>query len=79
MSSIEDKIIEVIKANVKTKKRDLVTKNARLREDLGLDSINFLAVSIQIEEKVGFSFLDFDVDFNVNTVEDVIKLVELCQ
>lgn len=79
MNSIEDKVIEVIKANINKKNRILVTKSARLREDLGLDSINFIALSIKIEEKIGISFLDFDVDFNVNTVEDVIKLVESCQ
>jgi len=57
------------------KKPDQVATTARIKEDLGADSLDVVEILMAIEDKYGVQVPDEDV-MKVKTVGDVISLVE---
>lgn len=53
---------------------DAVVPEARLKEDLGFNSIGMLAMAVSLEEKFGFSFTNDDFS-GITTVEDVMGII----
>ncbi len=51
-----------------------VVPEAKLKEDLGFNSIGMLAMAVSLEEKFGFSFTNDDF-IGITTVEDVIQII----
>ena len=66
-------VIRMVKPAVNT---DNVTADARLLEDLGLDSLTMLLMSLGIESKFN---MRFDDSVRLTTVRDVVKCVEKAQ
>ena len=54
---------------------DSVTENARLREDIGMNSISLLYMAMVLEEKYNVQFSNDDF-MTLFTVSDVIKKIE---
>lgn len=54
---------------------NLATPTARLREDLGMDSIGMLYMAMAIEEEFGVRLTSDDLQ-TLTTVENVIDLLE---
>ena len=68
-----ERLKKVIKENVPTADVSNVTGNTRLLEDLGIDSIGLLMLSMSIEDEFGVAF-DEPVQFVI--VQDVIDYLE---
>lgn len=48
-----------------------------LKEDLALDSLSMVTLLIEIEDELGIQLDESDMNpFDLNTVEDAVKLVE---
>ncbi len=54
---------------------DSISTDSNLREDLGINSIGLLYMAMAIEEEFGIKFINDDF-INLNTVKDVINLIE---
>lgn len=52
-----------------------VKPNARLREDLGIDSIYAVELTLQLEEIYGV-VIEYEEIEDLKTVDDLVKLVE---
>ena len=50
-----------------------VTPESSLKNDLGLDSLSTMMISMLIEEKFGFNF---DGEINFETVDDLCEYIE---
>ena len=54
---------------------DIVTPEASLREDIGINSIGLLYMAMAVEEEFGIKFKNEDFSV-IRTVGDVITLIE---
>ena len=55
--------------------RDQVTESADLAQDLGLDSLDTVELTVGLEEKLSIEIPDSDLE-GVRTVGDAINLIE---
>ncbi len=71
---IKDKVIEVLTELSGTEN---ISLENHLQNDLGLDSMLMVTLLIEIEEKFEIELNESDMNpFDLNTVQDVIALVE---
>ena len=54
---------------------DSITTETKLREDLGLDSLDMASLACEVEDEFGIEIPD-DAIYSVITVGDVIKFIE---
>ncbi len=54
---------------------DEVKPEAKLKQDLGIDSIYAVELTLQLEEIYGIT-IDYDEIEKMETVDDIVKLVE---
>jgi acyl carrier protein len=55
--------------------KDEVRLDSRLLDDLDLDSIDAIDMTVRLEEKTGLSFGDDDLE-GIRTVRDVVDLID---
>ena len=78
--NMEDKITGIISKIVTRENRKNISSTARLKEDLGMDSMALIKLVLALEEAALFDIETADVDLtSVRTVEDVIRLVSVSQ
>lgn len=71
---INDKVIEVLTELSGT---ESISLENHLQNDLGLDSMLMVTLLLEIEEKFEIELNESDMNpFDLNTVQDVISLVE---
>ena len=81
MKSIKEEVIMIITElsrdkNLNLKIKDRVTAHDKLN-DLGFDSISFIKLVIEMENRFGIEFDDKMLDYTrYNTVAELIELVE---
>ena len=68
-----ERLLELMKLNHPNKSLENATRESRLREDLGMDSIAMMMLAMSIEEEFG---LTFDPNVKFDTVDDVVKYLE---
>ncbi len=66
-------IINEVRANKKQPPADSITSLARLREDLGFESLDLAELTVRIEEKFG---VDVFADGLVHTVGEIAAKIE---
>lgn len=52
-----------------------ITPEASLYDDLDIDSLDAMELSMAIEEKCGINIMDDDIS-EVKTIEDILKILE---
>lgn len=69
-------VMDIIAGIILKKKRALVREDAKLREDLGIDSIKMIAIAAMLIEKgIDVNSEESNVDFSrIETVQDVIDI-----
>lgn len=70
--AIEERLRKILSDTMPQTDTSKVDFNTKLREDLGLDSVRFLLLELNIEEAFGFEFED-SVQFD--TVGDVYEYI----
>jgi len=78
MKDAKQLVLKVIKTVVLKKNKTHVVPEAKLREDLGIDSIKMIAIAAMLKEEgcdviTGGNTNDFAA---IETVQDVIKIAE---
>ncbi|MBO6280827.1 MAG: acyl carrier protein [Bacilli bacterium] len=68
-----ERLVKLIKENAPDKDLSNVSKEDRLIEDLGMDSIGMMMLSMSIEDEFGVTF---DAPVSFKTVQDVIDYLE---
>ena len=68
-----DRLLKVIKENMPDVDVDGITKDSRLKEDIGMDSVGMMMLSMSIEDEFG---LTFDRPVFFKTVSDVLDFLE---
>lgn len=71
-------ILRILKGTVPKDRRKQISLDSRLREDLGLDSINLISLVTELESKTTFDITEVDEDVDlaeVETVQDVLDIV----
>lgn len=68
-----ERLLKLIQENVPDAKVDHVSKDSKLFEDLGLDSIGLMMLSMAMEDEFGVKFTEA-VPFE--TVQDVLDYLE---
>jgi len=76
-STLEDQVIDII-APYTNEEREAITPRSRLKEDLGIRSLDIMVISMGLEELLGIpiSREDDSVLEKMQTVEDVIEFVK---
>lgn len=77
MKSTEKIVLSIIKNIILRKNKEKVTPNARLREDLEIDSIKMIAIAAQLKEE-GIDVISGSRSYDfatIETVQDVINIV----
>lgn len=72
--TVEDKVVEVI-CEVISVKRELVTREANMINDLGVDSLDIIELTMDIEEEFGIDIPDEDIE-NMKIVGDICEYLE---
>jgi acyl carrier protein len=73
-SELEEKVISIIQEAL-GKKDQKVTLSTRFKEDLKADSLEVFEIIYEIENKMGITISE-DKANNVETVEDLVKIIE---
>ncbi len=68
-----ERLIKLIQENLPDKDLSNATNESRLIEDLGMDSIGMMMLSMSIEDEFGVSF---DAPVTFQTVQDVLTFLE---
>ena len=68
--SLEERVIKTIEENLE--KREKVTLNTDLRNDLGLDSFARVIIINALEDEFGITIPDYELK-NINTVAEIVK------
>ena len=71
-STVEDRLRKILAETIPQTDIAKVNMKTRLREDLGLDSVRFLLLELNIEEAFGFEFED---NAQFDTVGDVYGFI----
>lgn len=71
---IFEKVKEIIVKELKVEEAK-VTPEARLKDDLGADSIDAVEVIMSLEDEFGMS-IDDDAAQNIKTVQDLVNYIE---
>ena len=69
------KISAIIGRQLRLHPQREIWRSARLREDLGADSLDEVEIGMQIEEEFGLKF-DLQMGVGVQTVEELAAMVE---
>ena len=75
--SVFDKVKEIIVKELKVE-AEKVTLDARLKDDLGADSLDAVEIVMDIEDAFGIEIDDSEAE-NVATVGDLVKAIEQLQ
>ena len=75
--SVFDKVKEIIVKELKVE-AEKVTADARLKDDLGADSLDAVEIVMDIEDAFGIEIDDSEAE-NVATVGDLVKAIEQLQ
>ncbi len=68
-----ERLLKLIQENLTDKDLSNATKESRLIEDLGMDSIGMMMLSMSIEDEFGVTF---DAPVTFKTVQDVLNYLE---
>lgn len=68
-----ERLLKLIEENLPEKDVSNATKDSRLIEDLGMDSIGMMMLSMSIEDEFGVTF---DAPVTFKTVGDVLDYLE---
>ena len=68
-----ERLLKLMKANMPDTDFSKANKDSRLMEDLGIDSIGLMMLSMSIEDEFG---VHFDEPVPFNTVQDVLDYLE---
>ncbi len=68
-----ERLLKLIQENLPDKDLSNATKESRLIEDLGMDSIGMMMLSMSIEDEFGVTF---DAPVTFKTVQDVLNYLE---
>ena len=68
-----ERLLKLIQENLPEKDISGATKESRLIEDLGMDSIGMMMLSMSIEDEFGVTF---DAPATFKTVQDVLDYLE---
>ena len=71
---IYDKVVELICEQMQIKK-EKISVNSRLLEDLGADSANVMILVMDLEQEFDIT-VDDDVLANIKTVEDIVNYLK---
>ena len=77
-ASLLAELVQVVRAAAKLRPGLLVTAESQLVEDLGIDSLDLVNVSLQVGDHFGID-VDPDVVSNFRTVGDVAGYVSRCR
>lgn len=68
-----ERLVKLIKENLPNKTLEGINENSRLKEDLGMDSVGMMMLSMSIEDEFG---VEFNEPVAFSTVKDVIDYLE---
>ncbi len=68
-----ERLLKLIQENLPNKDLANATKESRLIEDLGMDSIGMMMLSMSIEDEFGVTF---DAPVTFKTVQDVLDYLD---
>ena len=68
-----ERLMKLIQENLPDKDLSKATNESRLIEDLGMDSIGMMMLSMSIEDEFGVSF---DAPVTFQTIQDVLTFLE---
>jgi acyl carrier protein len=73
----ESKTFNVIKEHLKSRgiEEDQITAKARLSDDLGLDSLDTVELTVAMEERFGIEIPDSDLE-HLGTIGDAVRLID---
>lgn len=54
---------------------DKIKEDSNLADDLGIDSLDAMELSMAIEERCGINIMDNDIS-TIKTIADILKLIE---
>lgn len=68
-----ERLVKIIKENLPNKDLEGINENSRLKEDLGMDSVGMMMLSMSIEDEFG---VEFNEPVAFSTVKDVVDYLQ---
>jgi acyl carrier protein len=76
MPAFEEQILDIVRSSVKPPLRQAVRMEARLRDDLGLDSLGMIKLLMAIEERTKLPVFEIDSSAGeISTLRDLARLI----
>lgn len=74
---IKKKIIEILERNSKLKNIDATMLDKITFNDLGVNSLNFIKIIVEIEDEFEMEFDDDQINYDLlNNINDLVSLIE---
>ena len=75
--SIEEKVVEILKSNTKVGELDASNLSKVTFNQLGLNSLNFVKVIVELEDAFEIEFEDSQINYELlNNIEELVKLIK---
>lgn len=71
-AAIEESMVEQLSTRHGLSK-EVISRSSRFKEDLGLDSLDFVELVMHFEKETGLNIADEDIDHDHNTVDSLVK------
>lgn len=77
MEVIEKKVIQVLENNSKLKNIDVKNLDEITFNDLGVNSLNFIKIIVELEDAFDIEFDDNQINYGLlNNIRDLVKMIE---
>lgn len=77
MNNIEEKVVEILQNNSKLKNIEIDKLNKISFNDLGVNSLNFIKIIVELEDAFDIEFDDNQINYGLlNNICDLIDLIK---
>lgn len=75
--TVEQKLVQILRNNTNIEDLDETNLNNAKFSQLGINSLNFIKIIVELEDEFGIEFDDSQINYELlNNIEELVKLIK---